>query len=55
MCGEGLCRVLELILLCERVEVWGEGFLSCTGCSFHVNGIYWQTGWESRLIDLNEL
>ena len=24
-------------------------------CSFHVNGSYWQTGWESRIKDLNEL
>ena len=24
-------------------------------CSLHVNGSYWQTGWESRIIDLNEL
>ena len=23
-------------------------------CSFHVNGNYWQTGWESLIIELKE-
>ena len=43
--------ILDTQIIDKQIDI--SFYLDIQICSFHVNGSYWHTCWESRIIDLN--